>query len=506
MKFFLCISLCMVSIGCDLISDVLGLNTQLDAQLITSDSTSFYINGKYRFVAQYKNPEKEDATVYWSTDRGTFFGDITTGDTVTWCAPDTVTDLALHFTVKSDKGESAMHRTIRVSNRAPKIMGLTLSANAVVQQNKVRCVPVVTDPDNEELIYTWDIPAGSYQTYGTDSIVWTSPETIGTYTLKLTVSDKNGLSATASTEVVVYRVQGSFLVVNAGENNIKQFSEDGFHVNTFSGFTIPKKVIINQDELHFWVMDDAANKVSVFASNGTEIGSNSEFTNLKDITLDPRTGGVWVADDSVVVLLNRTAKTKLRTISGFDIPQRVVTGSNNDIFVIDEGVEPRIYIINTNTPSSAYHLKRDSTHHTSTSGYGRVIDIAYNRLSEHLWILDQDRREVIRMKKDSTDVFKITYNFTNPYFMAQQNDYDLTWVNDDHRLAVFTGVNGAIIQTQEDFKEIGGIGIITYSGEREAWISDAFNHRVVRLNASGTVKTTVTGVSVPKSIAVYNGN
>ena len=89
-----------------------------------------------------------------------------------------------------------------------------------------------------------------------------------------------------------------------------------------------------------------------------------------------------------------------------------------------------------------------------------------NKLTGKIWILDQDKREVVRMKKDSTDVFVMAYPFDKPHFLAQQNDFELTWVNDDHRLVVFTGVNGALINTNEQFQEIGGIGIITYSGKK----------------------------------------
>jgi hypothetical protein len=497
--------------SCDFLGDLLGLNTKLDAVAIESSEDKFYVTKSYQLVANYKDPEKESPTIYWSLDNGVFLNNDNIGDTVTWIAPNTVSEASITIEVKSDKGSSKTSRKFIVQNRKPRILGFRTKENIVIEGNNLRIIPIYSEPDGGNLTFEWTVPTGTYSKIDSNGINWTAPFDKGLHKISLRITDNNGLWDTLSTNIVVYRVQGSILVANTASDKtfIKHFSEEGHLLHTVEGLTSAKKIVIDQDNLNFWVLDDMSKSLNLYNYRCEKIGEYTELINPRDIALNTdKDHGMWILDDSTAYLIDKEAKSIRRTIRGFKIPKKISVGNGNDIFVSDVGDYPAVYSIDA---SYDYSL-RSSSRHRIISGFESITDISFDKIGKKLWISDGSSRKLWQMDKDSTNVVEVPESFTTPYFFEQDNivennlDVAITWMNDDHHLIVFHGINGAKIEFDELEKEIGGIAIITYNNENEAWVTRSHINKIVRIKADGTKVKEISGVKIPKSIQVYNGN
>jgi hypothetical protein len=88
-------------------------------------------------------------------------------------------------------------------NQPPLISNLTVSSKWVDPSGSRQVKCFAQDPDGDELSYAWSASGGSI--YGEGSkITWTAPETLGDYTITVTVTDgRGGEDAKELTLVVV---------------------------------------------------------------------------------------------------------------------------------------------------------------------------------------------------------------------------------------------------------------------------------------------------------------
>jgi len=90
-------------------------------------------------------------------------------------------------------------------NSPPDITLVTASSTEVESGDVVSCAVVATDPDGDELTYTWSATGGSFDETSGLSVVWTAPEVTEqqTYTITVVASDPDGATDTASVDIVV---------------------------------------------------------------------------------------------------------------------------------------------------------------------------------------------------------------------------------------------------------------------------------------------------------------
>jgi hypothetical protein len=73
-------------------------------------------------------------------------------------------------------------------NKPPTITSLTPSATSVARGNSCTVSCVASDPDEDAITYAWSATGGSISGTG-DTITWMAPETTGSYSVTVTVSD-----------------------------------------------------------------------------------------------------------------------------------------------------------------------------------------------------------------------------------------------------------------------------------------------------------------------------
>ena len=148
------------------------------------------------------DPDGDKLSYSWSAS-----GDINgKGSIVTWTAPATPSNYTITVKVTDGRGgEATMQLTIGVTatiNHPPVIGSLTAEPQRVkkAMTSTIKCI--ATDQDGDELTYTWSASSGSISGKGSVA-TWVAPNTFGTYTITVTVTDSRGGQATKSVDIVV---------------------------------------------------------------------------------------------------------------------------------------------------------------------------------------------------------------------------------------------------------------------------------------------------------------
>jgi len=74
-------------------------------------------------------------------------------------------------------------------NSAPVISSLTANPSSVTTGNVTTITAIATDPDGDNLTYTWTTTQGTFSSTTGSSVQWTAPSTPGNYSVTCTVND-----------------------------------------------------------------------------------------------------------------------------------------------------------------------------------------------------------------------------------------------------------------------------------------------------------------------------
>ncbi len=125
------------------------------------------------------------------------------------------------------------------TNQPPVIDSLTSDKQEVATSTDAKLVATASDPDGDILTYQWAADSGTFSGEG-NTVTWTAPAISDNYTVRLTVSDGKGGTATASTtiaaidkpnhppEVIGMTIDGAPPVQ---ENTSRQWITKTVHVN-----------------------------------------------------------------------------------------------------------------------------------------------------------------------------------------------------------------------------------------------------------------------------------
>jgi chitinase len=143
--------------------------------------------------------DDEELSYTWSADGGTLSG---SGSLVNWTAPEAPGTYTVSVEVSDGNDIATDQITIAVltPNNPPVIESLTTDCPRVKQSHSAILTCVASDPDEDELTYTWSAERGSIDGEGAE-VTWVGPNEFGTFVITLTVSD--GRSGEASSEISI---------------------------------------------------------------------------------------------------------------------------------------------------------------------------------------------------------------------------------------------------------------------------------------------------------------
>jgi uncharacterized protein (TIGR02145 family) len=96
-------------------------------------------------------------------------------------------------------------------NKPPTINSIQFNPTEIITNSVVTLTATATDPEGDNLSYTWNCPKGTFTNTTGQSVNWTAPTDAGTYQITVTVNDgKNTVSQTSN--VVVLPAIGSLSV------------------------------------------------------------------------------------------------------------------------------------------------------------------------------------------------------------------------------------------------------------------------------------------------------
>jgi len=147
------------------------------------------------------DPDEDELSYVWSASGGDISEE---GSVIAWIAPDALGAYTITVKVTDGRGGEATAQltTDVVVNHPPVIDGLVTEALEVGRASPCVIECIASDPDGDELSYTWSASRGNIRGEGA-VVTWVAPNADGTYTITVTVTDARGDEATESISIVV---------------------------------------------------------------------------------------------------------------------------------------------------------------------------------------------------------------------------------------------------------------------------------------------------------------
>lgn len=169
---------------------------------LSVDEKSVTPSGSSQVVCIASDPDGDNLGYTWSANGGNISGD---GPVVNWAAPDTAGAYTITAIVTDGRGDKAIAQlTINLLsiNHPPVIQSLAAEPPEVTQAESTLIKCVASDPDGNELSYSWSTTWGDLSGQGS-SVTWVAPEVCGDYTVRVTVTDGKGGEASDELEITV---------------------------------------------------------------------------------------------------------------------------------------------------------------------------------------------------------------------------------------------------------------------------------------------------------------
>jgi hypothetical protein len=176
-----------------------------------------------------EDQDGDTVTYRWTTMNGMLFGE---GSQVTWKAPDTPGVYSVIATVKDSKqatsSDTIMITVVAGINHIPVIKKIRVTPRKMDLNTTATVTSIAEDSDGDTLSYAWSSAAGAFTGSG-NSVTWTSPSTVGNYTIYSTVTD--GFGGTAKESILVQVRDFSLFV----KGNLLAYYPFNGTANDFSG-------------------------------------------------------------------------------------------------------------------------------------------------------------------------------------------------------------------------------------------------------------------------------
>ena len=197
-------------------------NSQNSSPVINSmdlNSNEFFPNLQYTFTCDVTDPDNNTIYYEWHVDAGIL--DNYEAATVTWTAPGSNGIYDIKLKVTDGWGESdSVTKTVAVGNvpknAPPVIQGIAVYPDgSKYPDNTYQIWCEVTDPNSGLRNFDFKVTGGNLHDQDANLIKWDTPNNPGTYTITVTVTDKEGNTVTSSENIVVeqHRIEVADIIV-----------------------------------------------------------------------------------------------------------------------------------------------------------------------------------------------------------------------------------------------------------------------------------------------------
>ncbi|MFW6150769.1 MAG: Ig-like domain-containing protein [Chloroflexota bacterium] len=202
---------------------------------LVAETTETVPSTMVEVTCEASDPDGDQLRYDWSSTGGSFSG---SGRRVQWMSPQKAGQWQITVSVKDGHGGVATG-SVSVSvveNRNPVISELKSEAMMVLPGSQTLVTCVASDPDGDEVSYTWKADGGEVTGVG-DTVTWIAPESQGEYEIRVTVKDGHGGSVMQSVIVEVKQFiehTETFTPIST-ETGTVSYSGDKDHSRTMAG-------------------------------------------------------------------------------------------------------------------------------------------------------------------------------------------------------------------------------------------------------------------------------
>jgi len=171
------------------------------SSLVLATEGEIYPGGTGQIECTASDPDEDELSYTWSADGGTISG---AGANVAWTAPELTGTYTVTIEVSDGDDVVTDQLTIPVvePNNPPVMEPLTTDCPRVKKAGTGIITCEASDPDGDELTYTWSAERGNITGEGA-TVSWVAPNEYGTFAITVTVTDGRGGEATNDIEIIV---------------------------------------------------------------------------------------------------------------------------------------------------------------------------------------------------------------------------------------------------------------------------------------------------------------
>ncbi|HIE16823.1 MAG TPA: PKD domain-containing protein [Dehalococcoidia bacterium] len=171
---------------------------------LTVAQTQVYPSESVQVQCIASDPDGDPLKFSWSCTGGEFSG---AGASVIWRAPARYGTYAVTVTVGDGRGGST-EASVNIAvgaNQPPVISSLAATSSVVVRGGSTIITCTASDPDGDEVSYSWSTSGGSITGVG-NKVTWMAPDKAGNFNITVIVSDGKGGETIGNVVVVVSAV------------------------------------------------------------------------------------------------------------------------------------------------------------------------------------------------------------------------------------------------------------------------------------------------------------
>jgi hypothetical protein len=221
------------------------------ADVAGPDSVS--AGGNAALTCNASDPDGDTVTYAWSCNTGGLSG--TSGQSVTWYAPDTAASAVITVIASDGQAADTATRNISVTPAAnrPPIIDSVGGPTSVPAKDDAQYTCFASDPDGDSISFSWACQRGHLSSTSGRTVTWTAPETSGSVTVTCTARDGRGGEDVRPKTVSVTKVTTTWLDTMV---SIPALGSKAYYGTMRQGYTVfGNFTVADGYDINFYIMD-----------------------------------------------------------------------------------------------------------------------------------------------------------------------------------------------------------------------------------------------------------